>query len=142
MVSVPDSTIVVLRTDYSARMGTVHEIHAILIELGLVRVVYAGRGGESLPLKLPVLKDAERLASMPEQNLAVIDLAGSGQITVRGSRVHKSNLSARVEDELNENEFVVFSIRPASDASYDDFLEVLAETKAGGATRIAIEKPM
>jgi len=141
-VSHPDSTIVVLRSDDRARMGLVHKIHVVLTDLGLVRVMYAGRSGEGLPLTLPVPKVAERLASLPQQDLSVIDLNGSGEISVRGAKVEKPNLRARVEDEVARNESVVFSIRPASDASFDDFLEVLAQTKAGGATRIAIEKPM
>jgi biopolymer transport protein ExbD len=138
----PDSTIIVLKGDGKARMGLMHDIQVVLVDLGLVKVVYAGLSGEGLPLKLPVLKDADRLASLPEHNLAVIHLDGSGAVTLRGARIERENLRVRVEDELKENEFVVFSIQPAGDALFDDFLEVLAETKAGGASRIAVEKPI
>jgi biopolymer transport protein ExbD len=138
----PDSTIVVLRADNETHMGTVYDIQLVLVDLGLLKVVYAGMAGEGLPLRLPVQKDADRLEGLIERNLAVIYLDKSGGVSVRGERLETSKLGARVKAELAENEFVVFSIQTERDASFEEFLEVLGETKKAGATRIAIDSPL
>lgn len=138
----PDSTIIVIRADNETHMGTVYDIQLVLVDLGLLKVVYEGMAGEGLPLRLPVKKDGGRPGDLPERNLAVIYLDKSGGVSVRGERLESSKLGARVKAELAENEFVVFSIQTERDASFEEFLEVLGETKKAGATRIAIDRPL
>jgi biopolymer transport protein ExbD len=66
-----------------------------------------------------------------------VDLQGF--VDVDGERIKITALEEAVEERLDEDPNMVISLSWSPAASFDDFVAALAQAKAGGAKRIAVQ---
>jgi beta-lactamase regulating signal transducer with metallopeptidase domain/biopolymer transport protein ExbD len=133
-----DNVLVRLSCEEAVAMERVSEVHKILVDLGLVKVVYEGAPEEDLPLVLPSIDAEKKLAWLDREDVAVLKVDLPGRAVLDGKPLKVTEVQQAIRERLAENPHLVVSLVWAPTASYDDFILVLALVKAAGANRIAV----
>jgi beta-lactamase regulating signal transducer with metallopeptidase domain/biopolymer transport protein ExbD len=136
-----EDTVILLKLHKETTMGEVYDVQRVLVDLGLLKVLFVDAGGNEFALRLPSKEDAERLTDLDEHLVAVVGLDSANKITVDGEHVPADEYKTRVILELVKSEWVVFSIQASREVTSQDFLKVLNETKGAGALRVSIDEP-
>ena len=133
-----DNAVVRLSCEKGVAMEWVPEIHAILVDLDLRKVLYEGGPEEGLPLLLPSIDNQEKLARLDKEDVAVVKVDLPGRAVLDGRPIKVTGIKDAIKDRLDENPHLVVSMVWAPTAKYEDFVMVMALVKAAGAKRIAV----
>ena len=133
-----DEALVRLSSEKGVAMEWVPDVHAILVGLGLRKVLYEGGPEEALPLLLPSVDNQEKLARLDKEDVAVIKVDLPGHAVLDGRPIEVTGIKDAIREKLDENPHLVVSLVWAPTAKYEDFVMVLAFIKASGAKRIAV----
>lgn len=135
-----DGTVIVnLSCEADLPMGVLFEVQKAMVDLGFNKVNYQSDLVDAMPLVLPSGDVQEKLASIPQEDIAVLRLDASGEAYYDGTKVSIENLHDRVKTHGAKNDKLIIRIKIHKDATYDKFTQALHEVKAGGAKRIVIE---
>jgi biopolymer transport protein ExbD len=136
-----DQAIILLECDDGINMDVVHSIRKRLVDMELRKVIFSEDDVGELPLMLPDKGDEERLAQIPEENVAVLRVDAFGKAFLDDEPVEFAGIEDAVRKRLSENDKLIISIQTLGVSPYGDFATLLALVKAAGATRISIGIP-
>lgn len=93
---------------------------------------------KGLSLVLPAQGEQTEVSKKNISNLLV---NATGQILLDEEPVPLSDLQARIEQKIAQNENLIISVQTASQTKYSRYIDVLDEVKQAGASRISIANP-
>jgi len=93
---------------------------------------------KGLSLVLPAQGEQTEVSKKNISNLLV---NATGQILLDEEPVPLSDLQARIEQKIAQNENLIVSVQTASQTKYSRYIDVLDEVKQAGASRISIANP-
>ncbi|MGD8628530.1 MAG: M56 family metallopeptidase [bacterium] len=134
-----DNVVIRLSCGADAPMERVSMTHRALVDLGLLKVIYEGGPEEGLPMILPTPDLEKKLQTIAEEHAMSARVVAPGFVDVDGERIKTKDLKQAVEAGLAEDPYMVVSLSWAPAATYDDFVTALADIKAGGVERIAVQ---
>jgi biopolymer transport protein ExbD len=76
-----------------------------------------------------------------KKNISNLLVNATGQILLDEEAVPLSDLQARIEQKIAQNENLIISVQTASQTKYSRYIDVLDEVKQAGASRISIANP-
>jgi len=122
-------------------MKQLHSVQRDLQDLGLVKVIYTGELGESVPMVLPPDKAKEKLKNLDPEFIVHVKVDGQGVVTIANEKVHGAQVSKVIAKAMQENTYRIVVLHTDADTKYGAFVQVLREVKVGGADKIAIADP-
>jgi biopolymer transport protein ExbD len=134
-----DNVLIRLSCGAGVPMEKVSETHRMLVDLGLLKMVYEDGPEQGLPLMLPTPDLQKKLATIAEKHAMNVRIDLPGLVDVDGERIKITELKDMVAKRLVKDPHMVVSLSWAPAASFDDFVVALAQAKAGGAQRIAVQ---
>jgi biopolymer transport protein ExbD len=133
-----DRTVIVIRCAEGAKMGSLSDLHKILVKTGLTKVSYQDAEGNALALILPGEREKEILKQIDPDDVSTLVIESEGGVSVDGRHVTIPEVKDIVRKLLVRNPYLVVSIRTRLDTEYSDFHAVLDQVKAAGAERISV----
>ncbi|MBD3275311.1 MAG: biopolymer transporter ExbD [Candidatus Marinimicrobia bacterium] len=76
-----------------------------------------------------------------KKNISNLLVNATGQILLDEEPVPLSDLQARIEQKIAQNDNLIISVQTASQTKYSRYIDVLDEVKQAGASRISIANP-
>lgn len=122
-------------------MAKLHKVQQQMQEVGMAKVVYADAKTKGVPLMLPNKDHAKKLAQLGKKDLARLQIAKDGALSVDGDKIKTDKCGKYLEQRLAENPNLVVQINCEGDTRYEDFVTTLAMVKGSGAKRIAVNDP-
>ena len=134
-----DNLLIKLSCGADVPMEMISLVHKTLVDMDLRKVLYEDGPEKAMPLELPSEELQKKLQIIAAEHAMQVKVNLPGFVEIDGERVKITELKQAVEKGLVEDPHMVVSLSWAPAASYDDFLVALAQTKAGGAQRIAVQ---
>jgi biopolymer transport protein ExbD len=134
-----DRVLIRLSCGADVPMEMVSQVHKILVDMDLLKVLYEDGPEEAMPLELPSEDLQKKLQMIADKHAMNVKIGMRGSVEIDGERFRISEIKPAVEKGLAADPYMVVSLSWMPAASYDDFLAVLAQAKAGGAKRIAVQ---
>lgn len=129
------TAIVDVRCRKGVTMGSIRELHDIMLEQGLHRVQYFREPDPPIPYALPTAEMDAHLAELPAEDRCVVAIAADGTAVVEGTPFSVKLVAERLES----NPGMIFVIAATDDVKYSDFARVLGEVTGAGAQRVAVK---
>ncbi|UCH85475.1 MAG: biopolymer transporter ExbD [Candidatus Latescibacterota bacterium] len=138
----PDKCVINLICANDVPMGVVFDVQRILQSRNLLKVSYNSDLPETMPLVLPSKQLEDKIKSIPDQDIAIVSVAGSGTMMFQNVEVSIEDLTGRVNKSIKENQRLIVSIEMERSATYGDFVKALRAVKDGDAQRILVNSPV
>jgi biopolymer transport protein ExbD len=113
-------------------MGVLFDVQRDLQKRDLLKVNYNSDLPDAMPLMLPSKQLEEKATSIPDEDIAVVNARGNGEIIFNKTKVSSKDLPAEVKKSVGQNDHLVVSIQMDLDATYEDYVTVLDAVKKEG----------
>jgi biopolymer transport protein ExbD len=121
-------------------MARYYKVQQHLQQAGVDKVIYMGEKVK-IPLALPGKDIQAKLAKVAAKDITKLQVKPGGVLLVDGKKI-KGKKAYDVLAKLHEdNPHRVFSVKPAGEASYADFMKTMTLLKKCGADRIVVQDP-
>jgi biopolymer transport protein ExbD len=94
-----------------------------------------------LGLTLPPIQEEAEKVQVRTKNICNIWVNAAGEILLADEIVSLQQVRPEVERRLRENPLLIVSLKTDRETRYDNFIQVLDEIKAAGATKISLAEP-
>ncbi|MBN2072165.1 MAG: hypothetical protein JW814_11980 [Candidatus Krumholzibacteriota bacterium] len=133
--------IIEIDCDADVVMNTIFSLHRLLSEADMTKVRYKVEGNGGVPLRLPDREVIRRMEEVPEQHIAPVVIASSGEVDFDGDQMGLDKLQAVLRDRLSKDPGLVVSLSSDSDTRYLVFINVLEKITGAGVKRVFVETP-
>jgi len=127
-----------VRCSEGVTMAAVAELHDAMLALGMHSIQYENAAGELLPYMLPPSEMTARLSNLPPEALAHVGISTNG-VRLNGRGVGDGTLEQGIRVLLEDTPSLVVAVEADAEVPYVEFVAILGEVLAAGATRVAIE---